>query len=555
MEPRVLLLAIPSLVVLVLLIVHSWRALPRRRALAFWISVAVYGLARGLAVTWITERGLGAAAPYEIRDPLLPVFGVSLQEVAGWAIVAYLAWWLGDRFSRQLFQQAAWGCLFLGAISWAVETAAVAAGWWRWTVPAGSPLLLGVPWIGLVDWFFVGTDFLLPFLVLTAPALAGRPARFLSLLLFPLHMASHLWLEPVFGIPGLHLVHWLLLGLVLWLAFRSPVEDEAFPRTDWLPLMAIAVILADIAGVEAVVVGRPGLLASLLPVAGVVAGAFHRNAGGLLGVLGGVGSFVHPPMVLGVVPMVAADLLRWARRRRWAAPAVLALLAALAAGVHASGGAQREDLQKRLDAALAARDRGDLATATAELESLTKEYPAEHAPHALLGEIRYRTSRPAEARPLFERAVAIKSDFLQGYRTLAVIDLQAGNRDSAARFAARGRAVDPNDLELRYLEKRAKGEGSADLWPAIQAKGPAAAEGMAALAFEVGDAAGAAEILDRALARFPDTRSLYRTRIQLALGMKSEEAARRAASSWLERFPDDLEAKRVAAGLPGGATP
>ena len=521
MEPRVLLLAIPSFLVLVLLIVHSWRALPRRRALAFWLSVAVYGLALGLAVAWVTESGLGAAAPYEIREPLLPVFGIPLQELAGWAIVAYLAWWLGNRFSRQLFQQAAWGCLFLGAISWAVEAAAVAAGWWRWTVPAGSPFLLGVPWIGLVDWFFVGTDFLLPFLVITAPALAGRPARFLSLLLFPLHMASHLWLEPVAGIPGLHLVHWLLLGLVLWLALRSPAEDEAFSRApDRLPLLGIAIVLADIAVVEALVVGRPGLLASLLPVAGVVAGA-------LLG---------RP---------------RGARRpRRWLAPAALPLLAALAVGVHTRGGAQRQDLQERLELALAARDRGDLAAADAELEALTREHPAEHAPYALLGEIRYRTGKAAEARPLFERAVEIKSDFLQGYRMLAVIDLQAGRRESASQFAARGLAVDPDDLELRYLEARAKGEGIAALWPAIEAKGPAAAEGMAALAYEVGDAAGAAEILDRALARFPDTRTLYRTRIQLALGTKDGEAARRAASSWLERFPDDPEARRVAAGLP-----
>ena len=88
MQPRVLILALPSLVVLALLVWHSWRSLPRRRAVAFWVSVAVYGVLRGMAVAWVTREGLGAPLPYQIRDPLLSVFGVSLQEVAGWAIVA-----------------------------------------------------------------------------------------------------------------------------------------------------------------------------------------------------------------------------------------------------------------------------------------------------------------------------------------------------------------------------------------------------------------------------------------------------------------------------------
>jgi hypothetical protein len=293
MEPRVLILALPSLVVLALLAWHSLRSLPRRRAAAFWVSVAVYGVLRGMAVAWVTREGLGASLPYQIRDPLLSVFGVSLQEVAGWAIVAYLAWWLGERFARQekkgprLFLQVAWGCLFLGAISWAVEAAAIAAGWWHWTVPAGSEMLLRVPWIGLVDWFFVGTDFLLPFLVLTAPALAGRPVRFLALLLFPLHMASHLWVAPVaegVPIPGFHLVHWLLLGLVLWLALRSPVPDEAFAGDSsfltTLPAAALGIVLLDAALVELLLVERPELLASLGPAVAVALQGRARADGG-----------------------------------------------------------------------------------------------------------------------------------------------------------------------------------------------------------------------------------------------------------------------------------
>ncbi len=510
MEPRVLILTIPSLGVLALLVWHSWKTLPRRRALAFWGSVAVYGLLRGLAVAWVTREGLGASLPYQIRNPLLPVFGVSLQEIAGWAIVAYLAWWLGERFARHLFVQAAWGCLFLGAISWAVEAAAIAAGWWHWTVPAGGRMLLGVPWIGLVDWFFVGTDFLLPFLVLTAPALSRKPARFLSLLLFPLHMVSHLWIEPI---PGFHLVHWLLLGLVLWLALRSPAEDAAFTERPGLPLPAVAlgIVLLDAALVEIFMVERPELLASLVPASLVALLALRLNLANGLGALAVISSLALPPLLLAAVPLLGAATLRTGRRYRATAPVLLVLLAVVALAVHAREGKQEEELKQQLDAAIAARDRGDLETATATLTRLTEQQPSSHVPHALLGEIQYRTGRAAEARKSYERAVEIKQDFVEGYRYLAVIRLQQGSRDTAREIASRGLAVAPRDLELRYLS----GVGIAEIWPEIEARGPQGAMAMAGLAYEIGDVAGTVEALDRGIVRWPEERGLRELRARV----------------------------------------
>jgi tetratricopeptide repeat protein len=513
MEPRVLILTLPSLAVLALLVWHSWKSLPRRRMSAFWASVAIYGLLRGIAVAWVTREGLGASLPYQIRNPLLPVFGVSLQEMAGWAIVAYLAWWLGERFARQekkgprLFLQASWGCLFLGAVSWTVETAAIAAGWWHWTVPAGSGMLLRVPWIGLVDWFFVGTDFLLPFLALTAPALAGRPARFLALLLFPLHMASHLWIGP-----GFHLVHWLLLGLVIWLALRSPVVDEAFSGSDGLPAVALGIVLLDAALVELFVVKRPMLLASLGPAAAVALHTLRPAMGSGLAALGVVGSLALPPLLLTAVPGLTALVLRFGRRHRWAAPVLLAALAAFALAMHGRAGKADEDLKQRLDEAILARDRGDLTGAMEALSELTHDHPESHVPPALLGEIQYRTGRLDEARSSYEKAVEVKQDFVEGYRYLAVIHLQRERKDAAAEAAARGLAVAPGDLELRYLQGGQIGE----LWPEIETKGPAAAKAIAGLAYEVGDTAGAVEALDRGIARWPEDRELRSLRVQLS---------------------------------------
>lgn len=521
METRVLVLALPSLVVLTLLVWHSWRSLPRRRAVLFWVSVAIYGLLRGVAVASVAREGLGASLPYLIRDPLLSVFGVSLQEVAGWAIVAYLAWWLGERFARQekkgprLFLQVAWGCLFLGAISWAVEAAAIAAGWWHWTVPAGSEMLLRVPWIGLVDWFFVGTDFLLPFLVLTAPAFAGRPLRFLTLVLFPIHMASHLWVgdvAPGVPIPGFHVVHWLLLGLVLWLAMRSPAEDATFSDADWIPAAGLTIVLLDVALVELFLVDRPVLLASVVPAAAVALQALRPGIGFGLAAGAVPGSLALPPLIFSALPGFSVLVLRFGRRRRWAAPALMAALASLALVMHGRVGRAEEDLKRRLEEALAARDRGNLTAATKELSGLSRDHPDSHVPLALLGEIQYRTGRLEEARASYEEAVEIKQDFVEGYRYLAVIHLQSGRREAAAEAAGRGLAVAPGDLELRYLQGREIGE----LWPEIEARGPTAAKALAGLAYEVGDVSATVEVLDRGIVRWPEDRELQGLRGRVA---------------------------------------
>ncbi len=182
----------------------------------------------------------------------------------------------------------------------------------------------------------------------------------------------------------------------------------------------------------------------------------------------------------------------------------MAALASLALVMHGRVGKAEEDLKRRLDEALLARDRGDLTAAAKELSDLSRDHPDSHVPRALLGEIQYRTGRLDEARASYEEAVEIKQDFVEGYRYLAVIHLQKGRRDAAAESAAKGLAVAPGDLELRYLQGREIGE----LWPEIEAQGPAAAKALAGLAYAVGDVSGTVEILDRGIARWPEDREL-----------------------------------------------
>ena len=64
MDSRILILAIPSALIFVALIWHSLAALPRRRAIAFWVAVILYGVLRGFGVRFVTETiGGGATDP------------------------------------------------------------------------------------------------------------------------------------------------------------------------------------------------------------------------------------------------------------------------------------------------------------------------------------------------------------------------------------------------------------------------------------------------------------------------------------------------------------
>lgn len=600
MDGRVLTLAVPSAAALALLVWHSMRALPRRRALAFWACVAAYGVARGVAVRLVTERALHASFPYVVREPLVSVLGVSLQEVAGWAIVSYLGWWLGWRFARtlaaprgwrwdfwasreqskgapparkrraprteeapaeaaadprpRLYVQVLWAALFLGAVSWAVEATAGAAGWWAWTVPAGDPALLGVPFIGLVDWFFVGIDFLLPFVLLTSAGPRGGATRWAALGLFPVHFASHALtgrLSDGLPVPVFHLVHWALLGTVVWLALRSRRVDEGFVREDItaarLPLAGACVVLGDAALVQVLALGRFDLLPSVAAAALVVVTSLTPLWGVAASVsLGALGIWTSP-FLLAAVPATAAVLLRAARRgTRGPAVAALAAIAAIGVAAHTHAARREADLTRRLGEALRVRDHGDLDGACALLEALVRDHPESHAPPAFLGEIDYKRGRLHPARAAFRDAVAIKRNFVMGHRYLAVIAVEDGRLEEAAAHAREGLLWAPDDLELLFVRELAGGGTGASVWARAAREGPTAVLALASLATETGHAAAAASALDESLGRWPDRRELYAARTRIALDGGDTFTAQRVVAAWRARLPRDPEAAALA---------
>ena len=468
-----ILLAISSSVVLGALVVHSARALPWRRAAAFWIAALVYGVVRGIGVRLVTEHGLGASFPYAFHERGPAIAGVGAQELAGWALVAYLAWWLGSRLSPRLFARIVVACVFLAAASFAVETAAAAAGWWYWNIPAGSALLGPVPPIALVDWAFVGIDFLLPFLAWTSPRGLGLPWRLATLLAFPLHFLAHVFPST------LTLVHGGLVLAVLASALFSRVEDDAFGhaplRVGWIPPAAIVLV--------AIVCGRA--------------------------VLGGGGALhdLVAPAVLAATALLGRQ--RWTVRlnqRPGLAWTVLAAAGIAIATIDLASAHNDAQLKRGLDRAIAERDRGDLAAAIRTLQDL--ESTGSHVPHAMLGEIHYRTGRLAEAQREFERAVAIQPSFVRGHRYLAVIAHRQGDRPGAALRARRGLGVRPDDLELSYL-------AGTDVLDRAVAGGPTVAASIVSLAYEVDDLETARRVADGALARWPGDARLIAQRRNL----------------------------------------
>ena len=191
------LLIAPALAVLGLLAFHALRHRTRRTGLAFLAAAFAFGMLRGNFIAWfMTDAAarLGAdddfgLMPYVVREPLLRLGRATALECAGWVIALYLGLSLAEDvlrrrpgMERRLFPLVALASVFTAALGYAVEAGANAMGWWTWTLPMQSRLLVEVPAAGLWAWFSVGFDFLLPFLLFAGTVPPAGRWRYLSLL-------------------------------------------------------------------------------------------------------------------------------------------------------------------------------------------------------------------------------------------------------------------------------------------------------------------------------------------------------------------------------------
>ncbi|MEQ8764756.1 MAG: tetratricopeptide repeat protein [Planctomycetota bacterium] len=285
---RSLLLLLPSLSGLVLILIHSLRHRGRAVTISFFVFGALYGVLRDAFIqdAMIDDRDL--RMPYEFALPVLRLGDASIQAVIGWLFSIYTSWSIAEAIVRRfepkneeprLFPVLAIACIANAAIGYAVEVAAAAANWWWWNISVKNPFTLDVPVAGVIAWFSVPFDFLLPFLLTFGDRNRVRWWGLLAAAAFPIHIKwTHGDLElgyqtlkvPFFTTFHLLMILTLLLGMVV-----APLKTRGLRRQggQWGPLLLAGTVIGITAFMQ-VTRGGPLLLISQIPIVGLVAAGF-----------------------------------------------------------------------------------------------------------------------------------------------------------------------------------------------------------------------------------------------------------------------------------------
>jgi len=432
-----LVIAALSTVALLLLLSHRRANLGGLATALFVVAGAFYGWLRSVAIGALSESAR-AEAPYRIVTPLASVGGVPLQELVGWLSAVALASYLADRLLRRFGRPAdAWSTalvagLAMAAICLAVESAAVTAGWWSWSLQHSDSGVLRFPAIALLDWGFVAFDFLLPFELWRRRAPLGE--RIAGLLFFPLHLAGHAWTAPVsmkVPLAGFDLVHVGLIAAVAALAFapggrseESPWPASAGERWRAGVLVGGGLIVLTTA-MQLGVLGEWRQLWTGLPLASAILGAVTAR----------IPTAVHRAEGRGYLPAVRLFLALLLGGLFLRLPAVL----------------RARDFEQLVGRGVRNLAAGDLAAARAELSDALARRPGHSDVHWLLGWAELQAGDRASARGHLEAAVAGRPASVEATRYLALLDLLEGRRGDAAALLAERRKRHPETADLTYL--------------------------------------------------------------------------------------------------------
>lgn len=439
MDPSFLLLTLPSGLVLLALLWHSWTTRGRGPTLTLLGAVVAYGASRSLVIRWISRERLGSPHPYLMNRPVVSFYGVSVQEVVGWALAVLVAFFLCDRLWRRLgrtptpHRMAGLAALVLAALCLAVETAAINASWWTWTLalPVG---VLRVPPVALLDWGFVAFDFLLPYLLLTTPA--PIVVRAVGVALFPLHMLGHTLLTPLpepLPLAGNDFVH---VGIAAYVLLRAVGETGvgAVPETAERPRLPI-----------------PALAALLVATAAALASPLRT--GKLLGLLASV------PLVLLALLSLPRRPLRMPPGSRPGLARAVVLLGAVVVLVFVRIPASRRQTAfvREVTRGVSLLNTRDVAGAEQAFRLALGSRPDQAGGRTLLAVALLRQGRREEARRELESALAAHPTARDPLILLATLDLQDGRFAEASRRAALGRRVFPDRPEFVYQTALAEG--------------------------------------------------------------------------------------------------
>lgn len=467
MDSTFLLLTLPSGLVLLALLRHSWTTRGRGPTLSFLGAVAAYGVSRSLVIRWISRERLGSPHPYLMNRPVVSFYGVSVQELVGWALAVLVAFFLCDRLWRRLgrtptpHRMAGLAALVMAALCLAVETAAISASWWTWTLalPVG---VLRVPPVALLDWGFVAFDFLLPYLLLATPA--PIVVRAVGAALFPLHMLGHTLLTPLpepLPLAGNDFVH---VGIVAYVLLRAVGETgvPAVPETaerPRLPIPALAALLVAAA-------------AALAPLA---------QAGDSVGLLSSA-----PLALLALLSLPGRRWRRFPVIRPGLARALIGLAAVLVLVLVRIPASRRQTtFVRELTRGVSLLNTQDVAGAEQAFRSALGWRPDQAGGRTLLAVALLRQGRREEARRELESALAAHPTARDPLILLATFDLQDGRLAQASRRAALGRRVFPERPEFVYQAAFAEGRvgpGRPAALEAIEVARAGGAEPLRALA-------------------------------------------------------------------------
>ncbi|MCI0415443.1 tetratricopeptide repeat protein [bacterium] len=474
MNSAIFFLGMPSVVALGLLIFYFAKNCSRKSVLAYFAAVVVYGILRAHVLQLVLNEGI--LFPYLMNFQVARFGAVSLQEVIGWSLAATVSWLLADRLLwRFKIKPAPHRVAFLAAIclstvSLAVETAAIEAGWWTWTIRQIERPLIGlVPLIGLLDWGFVSFDFLLAYLLFARPA--SLWSRLIALAFFPLHFFGHsksLLLPEPLPLDLNDIMHGAIATYVLIRAIGEKGEPAlpypAQVRYRFIPLIAVGIIVASTMAVDLIIGKNPIRSSASLPLIILALVAFvkpfalpivqrpkNREARPAKGKAG------KKEKDRVVVPKADKDQpsLGIFFMRIGIAVAIFMIVYGLRVPFHRKS----EQFKAALHSGVSRVNQNDLDGAIREFRKAVSYRPDNAAGHALLGQFLLIKKQYAEARQELEMALSLKPTDRHGLLQISILEMIEKHWDQAAEHARYGMRLYQDSPEFVYIAEKAQNHG------------------------------------------------------------------------------------------------
>ena len=584
-----LLLLLSSSFLTLLLIVHSVKTRGRKTTLAFFVSLFLFGVFRGNSVALLSESG----GPYVFSDAIIKIGAADLPACIGWVFALYLSWTLAEgllarrgELASAVFPLSAFAMVAMGCFSDAVETTACSVGWWRWNiVNRHTPFLAGGTHLfGIIEWMSVAFDFLVPFLLFRTARGARAGLAWGSLLLFPLHWASHWKYVLIPGAPNAYEIYHALIAFAvpLFLLLETPRLAKQPPHpasraVHALPRVALAGMFVVLMVMDLGVLKSPELLISLLPLAAMAAGD-RGNEKGLrwataaacalaFGISLAAGRGIAeallravPPLVPGACLLLAAGLVRPSMRRlmRRATAAGLAAGVVVTAVVMVRDKRMREEYSRLMYEAQALIDARNYGRAESLLRQAVAMNPGVNLGTKALVNAYGGQERMKEAWEYAMRSIDLNPSDYEAFQLAGQVLRNQGKFEEAIFYYERALLLNPGDVEsARSLaDCYARGHRYAD---AISALGKVLsrhpeevelAHLQGALLIQVGDFRRALAVVQPLLERHPEDAGAHLLMAYIRAAGGDAVGARREAERTLQLNPSDPQARSLLESLP-----